>query len=486
VWFNPTFSSSAHSCLVYYDTGTNLLNLLNDAGGTWLSAALGSGTLQNSQCAIALGSSTVVPSGNTLTLTLAMTFTPAFAGSQTIFMYATNGTQASGWQTRGTWTVPSPVTADSVTPNAGTGATQTFALAYGDTAGAADLRQTWVWFNPTFSSSSAHSCLLYYDTGTKLLNLLDDAGGTWWSAALGSGTLQNSQCGIALGSSTVVPSGNTLTLTLAVTFTPAFAATQTIFMYATNGTQTSGWQTRGTWTPGTVTGACVTSVSPSTADYSAELHQGTVSVTAASGCQWSAVSLSPFITFDSFAAQGTGNGSFIYRVFGNLTGASRSGSLKVGPQPVIVTQHAALGGNYMSFVSDSGDYIGQGWTLLHEAPTSTFTPTLDAPQNHLSFQIIGSDGLDTLNWTLDLAAPQGQRLTPGTYVNATRYPFQAPTVPGLSFYGDGRGCNTLSGTFTITDAAYGIDGSVQRFSATFEQHCEGAGPALRGTIVYVR
>jgi hypothetical protein len=250
VWFNPTFSSSAHSCLMYYDLGTQRLNLLDDAGATWMPASLGSGTLQNSQCAIALGSSTAAPNGNTLTLTLAVAFKPAFAGTQTIFMYATNGTQTSGWQTRGSWTVPAAgvpvVTADSVTPNTGTGATQSFALAYSDTAGASDLRQTWVWFNPTFSSS-AHSCLAYYDLGTQQLNLLDDTGTTWLQAPLGSGTLQNSQCGIALGNSTAVPSVNTLTLTLAVTFNPSFAGTETIFMYATNGTQTSGWQTRGTW-----------------------------------------------------------------------------------------------------------------------------------------------------------------------------------------------------------------------------------------------
>jgi len=249
VWFNPTFaSSSANSCLVYYDRGTNLLNLLDDAGAMWLSAPLGSGTLQNSQCAIALASSTAVPSGNTLTLTLAVTFAPKFVGTQTIFMYATNGTQMSGWQTRGTWMVPAIITADSVTPNAGTGATQTFALAYGDTAGATDLHQTWVWFNPTFGSSSANSCLVYYDRGTNLLYLVNDAGTAWLSAPLGSGTLQNSQCAIALAGSTAVPSGNTLTLTLAFTFTSAFAGAQNVYMFATNGTQSSGWQPRGTWT----------------------------------------------------------------------------------------------------------------------------------------------------------------------------------------------------------------------------------------------
>jgi hypothetical protein len=251
VWFNPAFTSSAHSCLAYYQPGTNTLNLLDDAGTKWLSAPIGSGTLQNSQCAIALialGSN----SGNTLTFTLAVTFKAGFAGTHTIFMYATNGKQTSGWQTRGTWTVPAAatpvVTADSVTPNAGTGTTETFVLSYSDTAGATDLRQTWVWFNPTFSSS-AHSCLAYYQPGTNYLNLLDDAGTTWLSAPLlGNGTLQNRQCAIALASTTAVPSGNTLTLTLAVTFKPAFAGTKTIFIYATNGTQTSGWQTRGSWT----------------------------------------------------------------------------------------------------------------------------------------------------------------------------------------------------------------------------------------------
>jgi hypothetical protein len=101
-------------------------------------------------------------------------------------------------------------------------------------------------------------------------------------------------------------------------------------------------------------------------------------------------------------------------------------------------------------------------------------------------RIVGSDGLSTLNWTLDLAAPQGQQLGPGTYLNATRYPFQAPTVPGLSFSGDGRGCNMLSGQFTITDVVYGADGSIQRLIANFEQHCEGGGAALRGTVSYVR
>ena len=231
---------------------------------------------------------------------------------------------------------------------------------------------------------------------------------------------------------------------------------------------------------------CAAVLLPTGADYSAEMKEGSVTVTIAPGCPWTASTSSPFISLNSFGNSGNGNGSFIYRVFGNPTGGPRSGSINVGQQTFTITQHAALGGNSLAFVSDPGDWVGQGWTLLHEAPTSTFTGTVDGVRNHVYFQIRGSDGLNSMFWSLDFAAPQGQQLAPGTYLNATRYPFQAPTVPGFDFSGDGRGCNQLSAQFTIVDFAYGADGSVQRFTATFEQHCEGGGPALRGKIVYVR
>jgi hypothetical protein len=97
--------------------------------------------------------------------------------------------------------------------------------------------------------------------------------------------------------------------------------------------------------------------------------------------------------------------------------------------------------------------------------------------------IQGSDGLETHYWTLDLAAPAGKQLQVGNYPNATRYPFQAATVPGLDFSGMGSGCNQLSGQFSISAIEYDSAGKVRRLHATFEQHCEGAGPALLGEII---
>ncbi len=262
VWINATFASSAgNSCLAYYTRAANTLNLLNDGGTGYTSAAVGAtGTLQNSQCSIDLGASTAATSGNSLTLNLAVTF-KTYSGAKNVYMYASTN---SGWQTRGTWTAvagsggsgggggtsgPGTPTADSVTPATGSGASQAFALQYSDTGGAADLAQAWVWINGSFASSAANSCLAYYARSTNVLNLLNDAGTGYTSAAVGTtGTLQNSQCAISLASTTATTSGNVLTLNLAVSF-KTYAGAKNVYMYAsTNGGANSGWQTRGTWT----------------------------------------------------------------------------------------------------------------------------------------------------------------------------------------------------------------------------------------------
>jgi hypothetical protein len=198
-----------------------------------------------------VGSVAVALNGNSLTLQLPMTFTPAYAGAKNVYMFANNGTVGSGWQTRGSWTVPAPaptVTADSVTPSSGSGSTQTFALQYSDTAGATDLLTTWVWFNATFSSTG-NSCLLYYNRSSNVLYLLSDTGSAWMPATVGSATtLSNSQCSVNVGSVVVTLNVNSLTLQLPMTFTPAYAGTKNVYMFANNGTVGSGWQTRGSWT----------------------------------------------------------------------------------------------------------------------------------------------------------------------------------------------------------------------------------------------
>jgi hypothetical protein len=108
VYFNPTLASSAsNSCFLYYNIAANQINLLNDAGAAWTAATPGAATtLQNSQCSLNVATSSVTLNGNTLTLNLAMTFKPAYAGAKNIYMYTADAAANSGWQQLGAWTVP--------------------------------------------------------------------------------------------------------------------------------------------------------------------------------------------------------------------------------------------------------------------------------------------------------------------------------------------------------------------------------------------
>lgn len=127
-------------------------------------------------------------------------------------------------------------------------------------------------------------------------------------------------------------------------------------------------------------------------------------------------------------------------------------------------------GTSVTFSGTGGDYITGDQAWSYDPSNSVINATASADGNHVSVGING----DTW-WYLDFAAPQGQALTAGTtYDNATRYPFQNPTGPGLSLDGDGRGCNTLTGSFTVNKAVFGPNGWIQSFDATFVQHCEGS------------
>src|SRR5437867_10215190 len=153
---------------------------------------------------------------------------------------------------------------------------------------------------------------------------------------------------------------------------------------------------------------------------------------------------------------------------GDAYSVNEDQTLTIAPTP---------GVTLLTMVSQPGDYIGQGQTYSYTPQTGTFTASRNF-DNGVSVRYSGGGHW----WNLDFAAPFDATLTPGYYANATRWPFQASGVPGLNVSGDGRGSNTLTGSFTVTQALYAADGTVLRFAATFEQHSEGMAPALTGAI----
>ena len=130
----------------------------------------------------------------------------------------------------------------------------------------------------------------------------------------------------------------------------------------------------------------------------------------------------------------------------------------------------ASGLTQIDFVSDPGDYIGQGQTLTYTPADTGFS--VSAVCNRLTI-IVGNQ-----TWNSDFQGMSGTvQLQPGYYGNLERYPFHNPAHGGLSWIGQGRGCNTLTRWFVVDGVTY-TSGTLSAIDLRFEQHCEGGVPAL--------
>ncbi len=251
-----TALSSGNGCDIQYRVASNQLYLFNDTGSALLGPVTPgvAGTLSNSQCTLNAGTSSVSGSLNTLTVNAAVSFSPAFIGTKTVYGYAVDKQNLnSGWKTLGSWTTVTiqaiTPTADSVTPSSGTGAGRTFAFKYSSVNGYGYLSTVYAWFDTVLSSGNG--CDVQYRLASNQMYLFNDAG----SALLGpvtpgvAGTLSNSQCTLNAGTSSVSGSGNTLTVNAAVSFTAKFAGAKAVYGYALDKQNlNSGWKTLGSWT----------------------------------------------------------------------------------------------------------------------------------------------------------------------------------------------------------------------------------------------
>ncbi len=256
VIFQNGFNAS-NSCYVYYAALSGLVYLANDNPATFQGPVLlgQSVTLQNSQCQLRVGTSSVTYTGNSMEVDLDIAFKSPFAGAKTIYAETRDrsGVGANTWQTMGTWTAAGLVnlapTVDSVNPSSGSGTTRTFTIQYSDGNGYADMDRVQVLFNSTLNFGTG--CLLQYVRGANLIYLQNDAGTGWVGPALlgTAGTLQNSRCSLNVGSATATGSVNSLQLALPMTFqTSTFSGLKNTYGEATDsGGLSSNWHAVGTW-----------------------------------------------------------------------------------------------------------------------------------------------------------------------------------------------------------------------------------------------
>lgn len=131
--------------------------------------------------------------------------------------------------------------------------------------------------------------------------------------------------------------------------------------------------------------------------------------------------------------------------------------------------------SYVRLQSDAGDYIGAGKSYAYTPANAILDVSVSG--GHLTITVQGDE-----NWRGEFVLPNTlNTLQPGTYANVQRYPFNNPSTGGLSWDGQGRGCNTLTGTIVIDKATYNGP-TLTGVDLHFDQHCEQAGAALHGTI----
>jgi hypothetical protein len=138
------------------------------------------------------------------------------------------------------------------------------------------------------------------------------------------------------------------------------------------------------------------------------------------------------------------------------------------------------GGSVVHLDGDPGAYIFSG---SETDQVTTWSP-INGNANNDTFWFECSPG----GWMIAFSSRQlGHPLAVGRYDNAMRFPFESSGHPGLDISGNGRGCNTETGWFEIESISGGpANSGFTELTATFEQHCEGAAPALRGCVHFER
>jgi len=92
--------------------------------------------------------------------------------------------------------------------------------------------------------------------------------------------------------------------------------------------------------PKTAQAQCDYSISPISRSHGAGSETGSVMVSTASGCTWTAISNATWITFTS-GSSGSGSGTVTYSVAANLTTTERIGTITIAGSTFTVTQSAA-------------------------------------------------------------------------------------------------------------------------------------------------
>jgi hypothetical protein len=130
----------------------------------------------------------------------------------------------------------------------------------------------------------------------------------------------------------------------------------------------------------------------------------------------------------------------------------------------------------ISLRSEAGDFIGRGLDYLLRSSDLPFE--LYRPFEN------GSVSIALGEFRFDFQPQEGTVFGVGSYPNAKRFLVTDGSAPGMAVAGpSSRNCFHVTGGFEVLEfAADPFNGLIQRLAINFEQHCNGAAPALFGAI----
>jgi hypothetical protein len=132
-----------------------------------------------------------------------------------------------------------------------------------------------------------------------------------------------------------------------------------------------------------------------------------------------------------------------------------------------VESGGATSSTWYAYRSVAGDYVGQGAAASYGPAEGSFS--LYGSSTYASFSV----GAGSESWSVQVAAPSGQTLLPGTYANGS-----------LNVSGDGRGSDSY-GSFTIFSAGWDASGNLNQLDAVFTASGWASGQSpLQGVVRY--
>jgi len=231
-------ASLVNSIYLYYDQDANLLYLRNDANTAWLGGYVpgSSNIIENSYVKVNCAVTSIVGSGNILTVKWYLTFKSTYSGKiYNTYLYIKDDTGGkAGWTKKGTYTVNKAPTIGTIIPSSGTGQANTpqiFTTTYSDPDGWQNIQ--YVYFRIDSSTYGTNCPYFYYKQNTNSLYLRNDANNAWLGpfAPGSSNIIENSYAKLDCAATTVSGSGTTMTVNWAVTIKPSFTGTKNTYLY---------------------------------------------------------------------------------------------------------------------------------------------------------------------------------------------------------------------------------------------------------------